>query len=93
MSVDNNQKVIFQMAESFVTVELDYAVESFKKAPTAENWHALLRAMLVYQQQRSGSEDRAELVKKLSITVIRDWPDVIVEHHTDKTIDSILAGN
>ena len=79
---------------SWALPTLKDAQKRFSREPNALNWHACLRAMLVFQQleyaQRSVSVDRNKLMFDLESNPLGQWPDVICRATTGLTCADAL---
>lgn len=69
--------ITFDNVKAFAKNSLKDAQREFGKNPTSQNWDAVLRAMLVYQQLRYVKNEKA-LIEKLASLTLGEWPECIV---------------
>lgn len=79
------------LIQQFTLTEFNDAAVAFARNPNTGNWQLLERAMLVHQQAHSNSSEvKVDIARACNGRQIAQWPGLIVEVATGKTIEQAL---
>lgn len=88
---DHAEGQIASMISAYITHNLECSYVNFRENATADNWHALVTDMLVYQQWRKASTEKKKLaIKAVADVSIGTWGRTIVLAISGKPLDELL---
>lgn len=85
-----------EIVTSIVDLRFDQAAAKYKKSGGASsNWCALIEAMLTLQSWSNECKlaEQSELLAMLSAATFSEWPSIIVEHDTGKSLACLMEAN